>query len=165
MNDVYFFCEACQNYIEAGYRHAVHSLESCGLLPEDLLGREVTYASVSAADVLACVAYSDTTGLPEAMAKQVGRARSFVDAHVAHPLSFGDIHRVLGRGLPWWDWMNEDGETDLTPRFLGERLGLARWEDVESHIASARRRPWWWGSSRTRRIARLAFERSDRDSR
>jgi hypothetical protein len=163
MNDVYFFCEACKTYIEAGYRHAVHSLERCGLLPEDLLGREVTHASVSAADVLACVAYWDTTGLPEANAEQVWRARSFIDAHVAHPLSFGDIHRVLGRGLPWWEWMNEDGQTDLTPRFLVERLGLAGWEDVESYVAAARRRPWWWSIPSARVEARRRFEESARD--
>jgi hypothetical protein len=107
MNDVYFFCDGCRTYIEAAYRHGARSLESCGLTPEDLLGREVTYVSVSAEAVLSCGPYWDTQTLfPETIAL-LSQVRSFLVAHAEHPLTFGDIRAIFGRGMSERDWTRE----------------------------------------------------------
>jgi hypothetical protein len=161
MNEVYFFCESCKIYIDAGYRHAAMALVGCGVIEGDLLGRERPFADVDIRKVLACAAYWDQAGKPDDLSRRLVRVREFLVEHATHVVAFGDIHRLLNNSdAVWTDWLSEDGEDDPTPRYLAERLHFGKWSEVETYIAGRRRSPWWWNhpNSATRAEAKRKFE-------
>jgi hypothetical protein len=164
MNEVYFFCEKCRVYRNAGYRHAVLSLCECGLIDESLLSRDEPYTSIDGEGVLRCRAYWTQERATGELADRLRGARTFLQEHQSHALSFGDIHRILRPGEQWYEWLSEDGDEDPLPRYLAERLHLRTWSEVETYVASRRLPPWWWQDegSETRIQAREAFEEAAR---
>lgn len=153
MNEVYFFCDRCRAYLRAGHRHALLALSSCGIIEPDILGREETFVRIDAARVLGCEAYLLKGNNVSETANRVTRARRFLEEHAGHEISFGDIHRITNARESWYEWLCEDGDEELMPRYFVERLHLTGWPEIKSYVSAGARRPWWWGDEQSQTMA------------
>src|SRR5262245_33101632 len=160
MNRLYFFCEDCKEFVDAGERHGLSSLRERHLVPDEF-PVELSVVSITAEAVMSCTTYwTLDAGMPSDRRKSLLATRSFLETHKRHQFAVGDIHR-LTRNDEWLDWLIDEDGTDLLPRFLVERLGLTEWSRVVEHVGAMRFPPWWWGDSdsdRTREQARKKFE-------
>lgn len=154
MNDVYFACESCRVMVEAGYRWAYWELEHCGVVQH---GAPVAVAAVRAAG-----GYWRPGGDPASQwlnDKVLPVVWSFLDAHVSHALTYGDVEEVAGiKPQAVFDWLDVSHSPELTPRYFCEIQRLHTWENVVSWVNDAPRKPWWWGETKLREAARTKFE-------
>jgi hypothetical protein len=147
MNDLYFRCEDCKRFVDAGYRWAYVTLVRPGVVVEDdFADGGSNLPVISAAAVLAAHDYWQESDGDEraraALASQLARVKAFLEAHQRHRLSFGDLHRFHRPEDEWLNWLSED-DAPLLPRNLVEVLGCSDWSQVEAAVAG--RTPWWWG--------------------
>ncbi len=159
MNDLYFRCETCKRFVEAGYRHAYWTLVEPGVvLADDYVTGGTTLPPVSAEAVFAAKAYWAASANDSAIAEQLGRVRAFLSDHARHSLSFGDIHRLHAPADEWLGWRCDDRDGGLLPRDLVEGLRLSTWTEVEAYLSRTGGSPWWWSSPDARQAARRKFE-------
>jgi len=160
MNDLYFRCEECKRFIDAGYRWAYVTLVRPGIVAQDDFAEGGnTLPDVSAAAVLAADEYwkeSDGDARSRAaLASQLKQVKLFLQQHQAHRLSFGDMHRFHSPEDEWLEWLSE-GDAPL-PRNLVEVLGFSTWAEVETLLAHGPA-PWWWAGGKNRAAARQRFD-------
>jgi hypothetical protein len=159
VNTLYFRCEDCKRYIDAGYRWAYWSLVAPGIVAQDDFGeggQSLPIVSVDA--VLKAQAYWDGAAEAPWLAALFPKVKEFLDVHGSHRLSFGDIQRLEYPPQEWLDWLCDDAQPDESPRYLVEVLRLSRWGDVEKRYRQGRRTPWWWDIAGERMAARRRFE-------
>jgi hypothetical protein len=160
VNELYFRCETCKRFVEAGYRWAYATLVEPGVVhADDYVTGGTSLPAVSAEAVLGAAPYWQVAAQDALLAQQLDRVRTFLLHHGKHTLSFGDIHRLHRPAHEWLSWLSEDGETAPLPRYFAEVLKLKSWADVESHVRTLRVPPWWW-SGDNRIAARRKFEES-----
>jgi hypothetical protein len=154
VNCVYFACETCKVYVDAGYRWAYWTLEHPGAVQR---GKRLSLASVLAAEE-----YWTPEVDAEWLVGILSRASCFLKCHADHPLLYGEYEEVIGD--PDWetqqflDWRCEDpGEGDVTPRYLAEVKGLDSWREVEEFMATLKLKPWWWGCRGVHQRAKKRF--------
>jgi hypothetical protein len=153
MNNVYFACQTCKSYLDAGYRWCYWTLEHPGHVSQGHL--------IDVARILAVPEYWHGTatevGLP-APTKQAIRA--FLVRHQAHELLYGEDEAFLH--YPHYTflyWINEDetNRTDVSVRTCIERFHLTTWEAVTHHVEQGIIDPWWWEVNDIRQYAQQAF--------
>lgn len=157
MNRLFFFCEECKVFSDAGYRRGLSALVACGVISEERLDQD-SFVPLEGPSVLECPQYWDAPSGESLTAS--GVTRVFIERHRSHPLSLGDIHR-LTRHNEWPDWLIDEEGAETLPRYFIEKLGLRKWSDVEEHVSRMRYRPWWWGAEplgENRAVARRRFE-------
>jgi hypothetical protein len=135
MNDVYFRCEDCKIYIDAGFHWAAHTLEEANVVQQE--------HDVAVEKVLACNDYWETKNPKvQAILQQVAQ---FLFAHQHHRIMYGDSQFLFrGEGNEYLNWMYDtDEDIKLLPRDFVERLGFASWEEVLSYLNTLEYPPWW----------------------
>lgn len=156
MNNLYFRCEDCKRYLDAGYRWAYCTLVEPGIVAEDdFIEGGSSLPILSASTVLGTSEYWQVPDDNKALAAQLGRVRAFLLAHSDHRLSFGDLHRFEGE---WFEWLCEDEGSNLLPRYLIEVHGFTRWGQVQEFMKRRKDPPWWWRNRVDRVAARRRFE-------
>jgi hypothetical protein len=157
VNDLYFRCEDCKRYIDAG-RWAYATLVQSGAVSADDFGNGGTdLPVVSVKAVLGAKAYWDAPEGNDALLDRLKIVREFLTVHGQHRLSFGDVHRFHRPPDEWMDWLCLDIEAELSPRYLVEVLGFVTWFEVERHVSRLTRQPWWW-SEKNQEATRRHFE-------
>jgi hypothetical protein len=158
VNDLYFRCETCKRFVDAGYRWANATLVEGGVVrQDDFVHGGTNLPPVSPKAVLDCSEYWSGADESPFLATQLPLVRRFLEAHSGHQLSFGDIHRFHRPECEWLEWLCDDPESNESPRVYAETLGLSSWGDVESYVQS-HRPPWWWTTAAARHAARRKFE-------
>ena len=109
MNNVYFACRECKDYIDGGYRWPVSTLykDQWSNFP----------LTVSVDDVLAHAEYWSGETLHPFLAATLPAARAFLMAHRTHDLVFGDSESFLNMDDPThsaFDWLELNSLTDAS---------------------------------------------------
>ena len=142
MNERYFACRNCHNYIDAGYRHCYWTLEHPGIVERN---KPVNVPAV----LVATDYWYDANGVE--WIDGAAEIRPFLLRHQSHDLIFGESEDIglvpmYDGDYRFLDWLDE-GEKwpEPTVRWFYERLNLRTWEQVRQYAESNDRRPWWWG--------------------
>jgi hypothetical protein len=144
MNAVFFKCEQCKEYIDAGGRWAILKLVNPRIVSDE--GEE---RPIDIGKVLACAEYIDK--LPV--------TREFLEAHRGHTVIFTALYDIFETG-EWLD-LTAHGRVEpyeVKPRTLVEKLGFTRWEEVEAWIERADPPPLWTEDPGLLGVARERFE-------
>ena len=166
MNDVYFACRDCKNYIDAGYRWPVSTLFQNRVdgFPLDVHPQEV----LSHAEY-----WSGATGHPY-LAAVLPAARRFLLAHQDHDLVFGDAESFMNFDDPanlHLEWLDEASLDEpslqtlcLEPRYFAEHPALrySSWEQVEAYCRL--HSCGWAGDIGAAAAAKRVFLRAVRDT-
>lgn len=163
MNDVYFACQNCQLYIDAGYRWTQN------LSAAIQRGQKVDMDAVFSA-----VEYWRGVGGDQYLQNLLQQVRVFLEAHREHDVIFGweeDFHHFDAASLGWMeveiDAKNRDEsgtEYFWGPRDFVEKLGYTHWEQVLGHIAKLEWSVWWFEEMELRIEGRRRFEWFARNS-
>ena len=152
MNDIYFACRTCKNYVDAGYRHAAWTLRHEGIVQD---GQPVDLQAVWNAEE-----YWHGGDDCDWLAELLPQVRTFLNAHSTHDLIFAEAETFM----PYDDdgdfllWMNEAGYVlELTPRYFVERLHFSHWKQVEEYISREASPPMWWLLPDLRHKAKVIF--------
>ena len=152
MNDRYFACRTCKNYVDAGYRFCYWTLEHTAIVEAS---KSVNLDAVWSADEY-WAGGEDCDWLAELLP----HVRSFLIEHGMHDLVYGDSESFM----PMDDdnnfllWMNEAGYVlELMPRYFVERLYFTHWKQVEEYISREALPPFWWQLPTLRHKAKVIF--------
>jgi hypothetical protein len=140
MNNLYFACNDCKIYIDAGYRWAYWQLEDPGVVSR----RKV----ISVESVLAA---SNFWNPPK---DEISRwlydeifppLKTFLGDHKDHLIVFGDIEDLIpDDDACYLDWMQIGYRMQPTPRYFAEVLGLNTWIQVDQYMETQEFLPAWW---------------------
>jgi hypothetical protein len=147
MNNVYFSCEACKVYINAGYRWCYWALEKPGVVSPEI--------PVDVDAVLARKEYWAGEAKNAWLADRLPKVHRFLEVHSLHRVEYGDLERLVENN-EHLNWLCED-EDELLPRYFVERLGYTQWEQVRSHLKRHQHRPWWSVDEESKENARVKF--------
>jgi hypothetical protein len=141
MNDVYFACQDCKNYIDAGYRWAAKCL---------FWNQESRYPIlISTDDILANAEYWSGTTANAFLADVLPAARRFLLGHRGHQVVFGDSGSFASYDAPSYsflEWLDVRALEEkanparfiFEPRYFAEHTALryTSWSQVEPYCAS-----------------------------
>ena len=145
MNDLYFACRTCKNYIDAGYRFCYWTLVCPGIVESN---KRVNPEAVWSAEE-----YWRGGDDSDWLAELLPKVRFFLKEHREHDLIFGDDEEigtvpVHDGDYRVFEWLNEPGSSlcspELLPRYFVERLGLRTWSQVAAYVENEKVKPWWW---------------------
>jgi hypothetical protein len=163
MNNLYFACMTCKEFLNAGYRWAHFKLEVAGVVQRD--------HPVNVEAILAATEYWVPDG--DWISRDIHPfVRTFLDAHRVHELRFGESESFQSPNDPdeQFEWLElgpggapEESGTELTytletPRCWITRLGFTSWDQVTTRVTEGLQ-PVWWFDLKTREAARHVFER------
>lgn len=144
MNAVFFKCEQCKEYIDAGGRWAILKLVNPRIVSDE--GEE---RPINVEKVLDCTEYIEK--LPV--------TREFLEAHRGHTVIFTGLYDIFETG-EWLDLMAHGRveSHEVKPRTFVEKLKYTRWEEVEAYLRQADVPPVWIEDEGMVRMARERFE-------
>jgi hypothetical protein len=163
MNNLYFACMHCKEFLDAGYRWAHFKLEVAGFVRRD--------RPVDVDAVLAAPEYWVPDG--DWISRDIHPfVRAFLEAHRAHEIRFGEDESFQSPNDPdeefEWLELGPGGEPEQpgmapthtleTPRCWITRLGFTSWDQAVARVEQGFE-PTWWFDARTREAARRVFER------
>ena len=141
MNNRYFACLTCHNYIDAGYRHCYWKLEAPGIVERN--------KPVNVPIVLEVTDYWRDADRVEWIAGLL-EIRPFLQKHQSHDLIFAEgedfgIVPMYDGDYRVFEWLDEGKiNPDLSPRYFFERLELRTWVQVREYLERDTSPPWWW---------------------
>lgn len=149
MNDKYFFCMDCFEYVNAGYRWSYHTLEKPGLIRLE--------AIIEPAKVLQANEYWSCDA--ELLHEVLCAAKDFLEKHQQHRVRYSDFEFISGYDdYPWYLWLCSDAKDDgeFLPRHYIEHEGitsLARIREIiaaeekcsEANLIEEPKNLFWWG--------------------
>ena len=143
MNDLFFACQDCREYIDAGYRWCYWTLEEPGIV--------IKGQPINVSDVLNAKAYWTVDA--EWLEDLLPRVSQFLLAHKAHNIVYGNSEDFmefddLTRSDSFLDWINilNDRPDGFKPRDFVERLGFQTWSQVLDYVKDSANQPYWWHS-------------------
>ena len=166
MNDVYFACRDCNNYIDAGYRWSMSTLfrNRWGQFP----------LKINPQEVLSNVEYWSGVNENPYLAAALPAVRQFLLNHEAHDLIFGNSESFMNfddQAYRYLEWLDEGslGEPSLEtlclePRYFAEHPALRyiTWQQVEDYCRQ--HSCGWTGDAEATEVAREVFLRVVRGS-
>ncbi|WP_457337986.1 hypothetical protein [Rhizobacter sp. P5_C2] len=164
MNDVFFACRTCKDYIDAGYRWPVTTL-----FPDQ---RDQFPLKVNVQAVLSNAEYWGGETAHPYLAKVLPAARRFLHSHEAHDLVFGDFDAFMkfdDSKHAYLEWLEvttiDDPELQtlcLEPRYFAEHpaINYRSWDQVEAYCRQ--NACGWNGDAATTSAAREVFLRAVR---
>jgi hypothetical protein len=152
MNDVYFACLSCRVMTDAGYRWAYWTLEHPGVVKRG--------EAISAGAVFAAREYWSGVEVEESAwlrGEVLPTVRTFLEAHGAHHLTYGDHEQLTGdEPKAFLEWLEIGPAASPTPRWFAEVLHLQSWAEVIAWTGE-HRAPWWWNLEELKDVARVRF--------
>lgn len=138
MNNLFFACEHCKEYIDAGYRWAYFTLVRSGHVDRD--------ERVDSDRVLQTEQYWNPPIDEQSqwLHQLLPEVKRFLIKHQNHTIQFGDFIDLFDNddGFDWLDLSPDIPE--LSPRYFIEVLEIYSWEDVIEYIQQMPRQPWWF---------------------
>jgi hypothetical protein len=138
MNCLYFACQDCKIYIDAGYRWAYWELEEAAIVTR---GKQVDIEKVLAAESYWNLDEEDSSHW--LYTEIFPPLRKFIEEHREHHIVFDEEEGFVS-GADQWDWMQIGYLLVPTPRYFLEVMGFTSWEQVKEYIGNMERPPWWW---------------------
>ena len=155
MNNLYFACRTCHNFIDAGYRHCYWTLAAPGIVARNKL--------VDVSAVLEATGYwQDADGVDNGLLE----VKPFLHQHQDHDLIFGEYDDFVifpryggDDGVDGvFEWMDEGNDCpELSPRYFFERLKMRTWAQVREYMETQTSPPWWWDESECMPRAKAKF--------
>jgi hypothetical protein len=140
VNNIYFFCESCKVFVDAGYRWAYWTLEEPGIVRRD--------EAVDSDLVMATQEYwnPERDDRSQWLIKEVlPSVRHFFEEHRAHRIIFGEGDIVFDASPDWFlEWIQEGFLASPLPRFCYERVRCSSWTAVCEYINTLKLKPSWW---------------------
>jgi hypothetical protein len=138
MNNLYFACTTCKNYINAGYRWFYWTL-----VDTKLVGWE---GKVNVESVLNTQEYWVGKEKEKWLAELLPKVESFLIKHRTHDLRYGEQDSFFEDeiGLLWL--YESDQLEEITPRTYTDILGFTSWDQVVEYVNNQplSKHPWWW---------------------
>jgi hypothetical protein len=139
MKDLYFACNDCKIYIDAGHRWAYIQLENTGIVSRG--------AKVDVEDVLRSRDYWNPPDNPESRwlrDEVIPAVRDFLNKHQKHSVVFGREEDFAPLGAAYLDWMQVGYLPQPSARSLVESMGMKSWDDVLEYVGKKKIPPAWW---------------------
>ncbi len=139
MNELYFSCLGCKEYIEAAYKWGLSKLVNNGPLQD--------YSVVDVNAVFETEPFWDVPDTPQHkwIQELLPHIRAFLTKHAGHRISYCDRTKIENEeeygGL---DWIDFSPNPMITPRHLVEILGIRDWQEVHQLVAQKKLKLWWW---------------------
>mgnify|MGYP001556964378 CR=1 FL=1 len=132
MNDKYFFCMDCHEYVNAGYRWSYHQLEKPGTLELETIidPRSV----IEAKEYWSCET--------EHLADVLKAAKIFLQRHKNHQVRYSDFQFVFESDEhPWYLWLccDDSDDSEHLPRHFIEREGVTSFTKMRSIVEERER--------------------------
>ena len=129
MNDVYFRCMQCHEYLDAGGRLAIVKLVNT-----NIISNEGENAPINVQKVLSCTEYIGNSKITQ----------DFLSRHISHNVIFTALDDMFDSD-DWLDLLPIGNvlDYDLKPRSFVEKLGMKSWTDVETFMKSSDNPPLW----------------------
>ena len=158
MNNLYFACANCKNYINAGYRWFYWTLVDTNLVDKD--------GKVDVEKVLNAQEYWAGKEKEEWLAKLLPKVKDFLIKHYTHDLKYGEQDSFFEDEIGLF-WLYESNQLqEITPRTYTEVFGFTSWEQVVEYVNDLplSNRPWWWDIKDLFEQARNTFNSFDNKS-
>lgn len=166
MNELYFACRTCKNYIDAGYRWCYAHLERPGIVQK---GQPISVEAVLQAEEYWHIPERQDDHA-EWLRRDLPKIKAFLEKHRNHEIIYGEDDFLWGDDGDEWDfdWLHEEENSDYaikSPRYFVERLGFTDWKQVIAYCEESGedeiyqiRRPHWWGHKDDEFAAKRKFE-------
>jgi hypothetical protein len=140
MNNLYFACNDCKTYIDAGYRWAYWELERAGVVTR--AGNVDVEAVLAAENYWNPPKEEQSRWLYEEVFPPL---RQFLQEHKSHQVMFGEDEDFASLDNDYYlDWMQIGYLMKPTPRYLVEVLRMVSWEQVCEYMQKQGSPPAWW---------------------
>jgi hypothetical protein len=138
LNNVYFKCEDCKEYIDAGYRWSYCLLVQTGIIEDE--------SKIDVQKVLDYKPFWDGTTKGDWLANLLPKVELFLENHKNHKVFYTELDSLYDNNelLELLAICDEDDYTEITPRYFVDTKGYERWEQVIEHISKMRAQPVWF---------------------
>lgn len=154
MNDPFFACNVCKDYIEAGYRWAHFTLEKTCTVT---LGSVVNIQDVLEQEKYWAIGSDDSYEWLRALLPKI---KMFLHNHKEHEIIYAEEEFFIDFSHQrQFDWMNvEDTLARPSPRYFAEILKLTKWSEVENWLVSNDELAWYGYDIAMRDYVRYRFD-------
>ncbi|MFZ5986766.1 MAG: hypothetical protein ACOYWZ_06545 [Bacillota bacterium] len=138
MNNVYFKCKDCMEYIDAGYRWSYCLLVQTGIIEDE--------SEINVQKVLDYKPYWDGMLEGEWLANLLPKVEMFLNKHKSHKVLYTELDSLYDNN-EWLELLaicDKDNYTEITPRYFAETMGYEKWEQVIEHISKMDASPVWF---------------------
>lgn len=150
MNERYFLCETCKEFISAAYKWGYWELEHPGVVTR--------LALADVQRVLATASYWEAPEEPESdwLRRLLPEVRTFLLLHEQHGVTYAEEEDLFDT---WEQWLERGPSALPSPRYFAEVCGYDTWADVLEFMRREKNQLWWWyDEDNTLTTGRLAFE-------